>query len=121
SGGHFTRAGAVPPLTKRLLQDKGSVQELEGAAHAHRKQMFLSILLDEAQVRRLVGRFAGEWRQAATAWPGADVVLFDAVRLMLTRAASRWVGLPEDDAGLATLNRAFSAMVENAANYGPGG
>src|SRR5690606_30841979 len=53
SGGHFTRKGAVPQLTKRLLQDKGSVQELDGSAHAHRKQMFLALLLDPLQVKRL--------------------------------------------------------------------
>lgn len=39
--GRFTRRGAIPPTTLRLLQDKGSVQLLDGEAHRLRKAMFL--------------------------------------------------------------------------------
>ncbi|MER8545794.1 hypothetical protein [Mesorhizobium sp. M0684] len=39
-GDHFTRIGAMPQTTLRLLQDKGSVQALDGAAHRHRKARF---------------------------------------------------------------------------------
>ena len=40
-GDRFTRKGAMPPTAMRLLQDKGSVQQLDGLAHLHRKQMFM--------------------------------------------------------------------------------
>lgn len=39
----FTRAGSMPPTTVRLLQELGSVQLLDGAAHRQRKRMFLDI------------------------------------------------------------------------------
>ncbi len=41
SGDRFTRTGgAMPPTVLRLLQDKGSVQQLDGAAHLqHRPQV----------------------------------------------------------------------------------
>lgn len=44
----FTRVGAMPITVLKLLQDFGSVQSLEGAAHQHRKRMFLSLVTPEA-------------------------------------------------------------------------
>src|SRR5688572_22657666 len=42
--GNFTRVGAMPPTTLRLLQDKGSVQSLDGREHRHRKAMFMRMV-----------------------------------------------------------------------------
>jgi fatty-acid peroxygenase len=59
-GQSFTRAGAMPQTTLRQLQDKGSVQSLDGAAHRHRKQLFLSIMAgDPAERWRTHSRGAG--------------------------------------------------------------
>lgn len=69
-GAHFTRVGAMPGTTLRLLQDKGSVQSLDGAAHRARKAMFLSMLTGDevAHVGRLFdARFAAAWRRTQRA------------------------------------------------------
>ena len=47
-GDRFTRRHALPPTTFALIQDKGSVMVMDGQAHRHRKQMFLSLTGPEA-------------------------------------------------------------------------
>jgi cytochrome P450 len=53
--GRFTRKGAMPASVQHLLQDKGSVQSLDGDAHRQRKQMFLDVLprADSTDVREV--------------------------------------------------------------------
>ncbi|TIT01602.1 hypothetical protein [Mesorhizobium sp.] len=66
-GNHFTRNGAMPQTTMRLLQDKGSVQSLDDGAHRHRKAMFLSILLAPEQVEDFPRGVARSGRALAAA------------------------------------------------------
>lgn len=54
--GRFTRVGAMPPTTLRLLQGRGSVQQLDGDAHLQRKRLFLSVLTPaETMARDVLG------------------------------------------------------------------
>ena len=46
-GERFTRRNAMPEGTLRLLQDHGSVQQLDGQAHLHRKSLFMSFMTPE--------------------------------------------------------------------------
>jgi fatty-acid peroxygenase len=85
---HFTRNGAMPQNVLRLLQDKGSVQLLDGAPHRQRKAMFLSLLLDPSQLDRMRMLFREYWLQTIRRWEAEiDISLFDEVNLILTRAA----------------------------------
>jgi fatty-acid peroxygenase len=86
-GERFTRHGAMPQITLCLLQDKGSVPQLDGAAHRHRKAMFLSMLLAAEQIERLTGDFRREWIVAIESWKRrGEIPLFDETNLVLTRA-----------------------------------
>ncbi|HWK63984.1 MAG TPA: cytochrome P450 [Rhizobiaceae bacterium] len=119
--GHFTRKGAMPQTVLRLLQDKGSVQLLDGRRHRHRKAMFLAMLLPPAELERMRTLFRREWLLALEAWEHrGDIVLFDAVNLILTRAACAWVGIPPGERNPDTLWPELSAMIENAGSFGPG-
>src|SRR5699024_6346235 len=70
----FTRKNAMPPMTLRLLQDKGSVQTLDSRAHQHRKGMFMT-LLDSEAVRHLADAFDLEWTAQLRQWEQQDEVL----------------------------------------------
>lgn len=119
-GNHFTRNGAMPQTTMRLLQDKGSVQSLDDGAHRHRKAMFLSILLAPEQVEDLRTIFHEEWLAAVERWQRRDEIsLFEEVNLILTRSVVRWSGLPLDAKSPADLCLELSGMVENAGGVGP--
>jgi fatty-acid peroxygenase len=114
--GRFTRSGALPLSVVHLLQDAGSVQTLDGAAHDHRKLVFLATQREE-QVARLIDVFGDEWHRAAARWAGMTRVnLYRESVGVLARSATRWAGLGEAPAWLADE---LSTMVYRAATVGP--
>ncbi|MAM72245.1 hypothetical protein [uncultured Tistrella sp.] len=118
-GDRFTRRGAMPASIRHLLQDDGSVQGLDGAAHRHRKAMFTGLML-EGSIRRLAGHFAAEWRSAVPGWQTAGrVVLVRALPQLLFRAAAVWAGVPVDDAEATRRADEMEAMIVNAGRLGP--
>jgi fatty-acid peroxygenase len=90
----FTREAAMPPTVQHLLQDKGSVQALDGEDHRLRKAAFLSLMHADA-MSRLGEMFAEEWTGMLEAMPGPRrIVLHGFAREVLTRTACRWAGVP---------------------------
>lgn len=119
SGGRFTRRNAMPVNAMTLLQDRGSVQALDGAAHRHRKRMFMS-LVDPEAVGRLCELMAEEWRSRLPRWERSGrVVLFPEVEEILCRAVCDWCGVPLSGAELAQKTGWFSAMIDGAGSIGP--
>lgn len=119
--GRFTRQGAAPPTTTRLLQGKPSVHQLDGEAHHRRKAVFMQ-LLDAGSTARLVALFEEEWRARTAAWTQRpEVVLQIEAERALTAAVFRWAGLPApaSPAGLAERARELGAMIDGAGAYGP--
>ena len=117
--GRFTRRGALPPTALLLLQDKGSVATLDGAAHRHRKAMFLS-LMTAAAVDRLADIMAEEWHMRLERWARRDaVVLHDGSRAILTRAICRWASIPLAAGEAGRRTREFGAMIDGAGSVGP--
>ena len=110
--GRFTRVGALPPTTLRLLQDVGSVNQLEGEAHRKRKAGFLD-LLTEAQAHRLVEAF--EPRLQARLRRGGRFALLPTAERLLCAAALDWMGVPGvTRRDLRRRTRDCSAMVGRA-------
>lgn len=119
-GEAFTRQGAMPPTVLRLLQDKGSVQVLDGASHRHRKALFVDLLMGDAPKAAFIALFEEEWNAAMAEWAKRrEIVLFDEVNLVLTRAVCRWTGVPVDQIGAARLCHELTSMIENAGRIGP--
>jgi fatty-acid peroxygenase len=118
--GHFTRQGAMPTTTMRLLQDKGSVQQLDGAAHRHRKAMFVELLMTAEAETQLVHLFRSEWLQALDGWANRpSIVLLDEANLVLARAICGWMNVPLDGKSDADMAFELSSMIENAGSVGP--
>src|SRR5688572_3625399 len=81
----FARAGAMPMRIQKALLGVGGVQALDGAAHRHRKQLFMSLLTSD-RIGGLVEQAAEEWRRAARKWASMEqVVLYDETQELLTR------------------------------------
>ncbi|MEI7036210.1 cytochrome P450 [Fulvimonas yonginensis] len=117
--GRFTRRGAMPPTTVALLQDFGSVQRLDGPAHAHRKALFLR-LLDAPGTARMVSLFREEWRRQALHWQHASrVTLLPQAELILCRTACRWAGVPLPDDQAPRRARDLADTIEGAGASGP--
>ena len=114
----FIRTGATPPAAVALLQDAGSVRQLEGPAHRHRKRMFLGILGVDSTAR-LARIAAGEWRTRAERWPRQEqVVLRDEAEQILCRAACQWAGVALADEEVSERTRGLVAMVEGDGSVG---
>ena len=117
--GRFTRRGALPPSTLRLLQDHGSAATLDGEAHRWRKALFLS-LMAPAGLARLADLMEQEWRARILDWQGRDrVVLLEEVRAILCRAVCRWAGVPLTESAADARAAEFGAMIEGAGSAGP--
>ncbi|MBS0264502.1 MAG: cytochrome P450 [Planctomycetes bacterium] len=88
----FTREGVAPGWLKKTLFGKGGVQGLDGEAHQHRKQMFMSLMAPE-RIDRL-GSIATNWCGIyARKWAGMDqIVLYEEVNEILSRAVCDWAG-----------------------------
>lgn len=117
--GRFTRSNAMPKTTLMLLQDKGSVQLLDGEAHRWRKQMFMSLMTPGA-IRRLAEALTEQWQAAIGRWEGMDeVVLHGEVEELLCRAVCQWAGVPLPGSEARQRTREFAAMVEGSGSIGP--
>ena len=115
----FTRNGALPPTTVRLLQDKGSVQLQDGAEHHDRKAMFLAMMTPN-RLERLTEIADEEWQAQLGKWKHLDsIVLFEEVRETLCRTVCRWAGVPLAEDEVAARTREFGAMIDNASRAGP--
>lgn len=115
----FTRKAATPPTTLKLLQDRGSVQTLDGNAHRQRKKMFMS-LMSPTSIQALAQIFADEWRSRIAGWGKQQyVVLHDEAEDMLCRAACHWAGIRLTDVHASQRARAFAAMIDGAGAIGP--
>lgn len=117
--GRFTRRGAMPPTTVRLLQDIGSVQLLDGEAHRRRKGMFMS-LMGPQSIANLSERMAAQWLDRLGRWETeGTVVLHDEVEEILCRAACEWAGVPLSEPEARRRTREMEAMIEGAGSAGP--
>lgn len=115
----FTRRNAMPETTLRLLQDKGSVQQLQGEAHRVRKRLFMDLMTPEAR-QRLLDIADEEWRSRIAGWPARDpVVLLAETEEILCRAVCRWSGVPLPESEAARRTAELSAMIEGAGGVGP--
>lgn len=118
-GESFTRAGAMPQTTLRQLQDKGSVQSLDGAAHQHRKQLFLAMMGARDPAEALADAFERRWHAAVPGWRGEDMVnMHAAFGGLLCGAACDWLGIPVEDEALDRRTHEMLAMIDGAGSVG---
>ena len=115
----LARKGGAPVSAVKLLQDKGSVQQMSGQAHWRRKHMFMS-LMTPASAKQLVNEAANQWRAHIAKWETMDeVVLHYEVQDILCRAVCQWAGIPLDEAEAQQRTREFAAMIDGAGAVGP--
>ncbi len=118
--GRFTRQGAIPLTTLLPLQDRGSIQTLDGGRHRARKRLFLDLLTARDRIERLSAITVDEWHQSVHRWQRhSSIVFHDEIAQLLCRAACRWAGVPLADAEVAARTHAFVEMVEGAGRVGP--
>jgi fatty-acid peroxygenase len=114
----FTRRRAMPLTTLKLLQDKGSVQQLEGEAHRVRKAMFTRMLDAEAD-RRLAGRVEEAMRRRIPEWAARGrFPLLGAMREAICRAVCDEAGVPLAERDVPRRAAELGALVDGAGSVG---
>jgi fatty-acid peroxygenase len=117
---HLTRVGAMPWTVLKLLQDKNSVQQLDGTPHLHRKAVFVAHLMDDGKVETLAALFRQEWLAALPQWRAqGEVDLMSASNRLFTQAAIRWTAIPDGWFRIDELATKLADMVENTGHFGP--
>ncbi|MEI4469715.1 cytochrome P450 [Frigidibacter sp. MR17.24] len=117
-GHSLTRRGAMPATVLRLLQDKGSVQGLDDAAHLHRKAMFVRLLMSRDGIDSFLAIFREQLRQAVEIWVRlGEIRLHDELSELLARSACRWLGLPGES---WPDWQVLAMMIDQAGGTGPG-
>ncbi|WP_150299183.1 cytochrome P450 [Pseudomonas profundi] len=117
--GRFTRKMSMPPMTLMSLQDVGSVMTLDGAAHEHRKKMFMSLMGPDS-LGEIVSIFERNWRDRLSVWeqqPG--ITLHHEVEELLCRTVCEWAGIALQDVEVRDRTRELSAMIAGAGAVGP--
>lgn len=117
--GRFTRKGAMPMLTLKLLQDKGSVQTLDGTDHLARKEMFMSLMSPES-IAGLCTAVRSDWLRQLEKWQQKDeIVLLTEVQGILARAVMSWAGLEFSEVEARLRTQEFNAMISGSGSVGP--
>lgn len=114
----FARKGALPKRIQKTLFGMNAIQSMDGAAHRHRKRLFLSIMEPDRidQLNRIAKKI---WKDHAKEWENKDIVLFDEAASILCRAACIWSGIPVSKKDAGILAKDLSAMVDAFGAIGP--
>ena len=113
------RTVAMPGRVQKTLLGVGGVQGLDGEAHHHRKQLFMS-LMSPPSIRTLSDLVASRWRERIHAWEQARrVVLFDEIGQILCQAVSQWAGIPTSQSQVPGRTAQLHAMIDGPAAAGP--
>jgi fatty-acid peroxygenase len=115
----FERSKALPEPVRSTLVGAGAVHTLDGAAHRHRKHLFVS-LLEGPGLDDLVAAVGRAWDRAVPRWQDeGEIVVLDATAEVLLEGVWEWVGL--DPAGIDTPRVAHDllAMVDGFGSLGP--
>ncbi|HAN20445.1 MAG: cytochrome [Clostridiales bacterium GWF2_36_10] len=108
----FQRYDAAPKRVQKTLLGLNAIQSMDGQAHIHRKNLFLSIMALPKQ-KQLAEIFIYEWQESIIKWESLNnVVLFNEVEYILFRAACRWAGVPFMESEVKQRAEDFGAMID---------
>jgi fatty-acid peroxygenase len=118
-GPGLVRQGAAPRRLQRTLFGVGGVQGLDGAAHRHRKAVFVS-LLAPPRSDALAAVFLGRLRDALPEWERRpEITLFDELGPLLCAAVCEWAGVPLPPADVVPRSTQLEALIAGGASAGP--
>ncbi len=115
----FSRQGAAPDAAMKTLFGVGGVQGLDGEEHRHRKEMFMA-LASGASVDSMGEAFEATLDEYARHWMAMrQIVVYEQMQEILTRAACEWAGVPVALGELSRRTRQISSLFDHAGSKGP--
>lgn len=78
------------------------------------------LLMSSERIAQLIETAAGEWRSFARKWARTkQLVLYEELHELLTRAACSWAGVPLAESEVASRTREITALFDYAGAIGP--
>lgn len=115
----FKREGVAPNRVAETLFGKKGVQTLDGDAHKHRKQVFMSLMSRE-RLQILNEIHAKQWENALDKWQQMEEIeLYEETLEIMCRTACEWAGVPVEEEEIKKLADDLRAMFESATAVGP--
>ncbi|WP_214701072.1 MULTISPECIES: cytochrome P450 [unclassified Exiguobacterium] len=112
----FMRQDAAPKRLLKTLFGEDGVQTLDGAAHTHRKHMFMSLMTKE-NIDRLLRLTHREWKQIEQS--EEEVVLYDVSQQVLMKAVCEWAGVPLAPEEVVRRTDEMRLLFESGTSLGP--
>lgn len=113
----FVRQDAAPKRLLKTLFGEDGVQTLDGAAHAHRKKMFMSLMFP-GNIERLTRLVSREWERALDAAED-ETILYHMAQEVLMRAVCEWAGVPLDEHEVKQRTDEMRLLFESGTALGP--
>lgn len=118
-GERFQRNGAAPMRIQKTLFGVNAIQSMDGEAHLHRKQLFMSLMTSE-NYKKLTELVNQQLEIHLDKWTSMDqVILFDEVNEILCKTACSWAGVPIEESEVKERAEDFSSMVDAFGKIGP--
>lgn len=115
----FKRNGAAPKRLQKTLFGEGGVQALDGDAHRHRKQAFMS-LMTAANIGKLTDELDHVWQHQIAKWQNREQVeFFYEANELLCRAACTWAGVPLQENEVGERTQGFMSLINSGGAIGP--
>lgn len=115
----FYRNGATPKRVQKTLFGVGAIQSMDGEAHIHRKNLFMS-LMSESHQNQLAMLTIDRLQDSIKEWENKEhIVLFDEVSEILCRVACQWAGVPFKEYEVKERAEDFTLMVDAFGAVGP--
>ncbi|MFS0907160.1 cytochrome P450 [Priestia aryabhattai] len=115
----FKRKDAAPNRIVQTLFGENGVQSLDGKAHKHRKEMFMSTMSPN-RIAKLIDSTKKQWKIAIDKWEQMDeVTLYEEVQEIMCRTACEWTGVSIKEEKVKELTKDLAAMFESPASIGP--
>jgi len=115
----FQRNGAAPKRIQKTLFGENAIQTMDGPAHIHRKQLFLSLMTPQHQ-KQLAELVMKRWEASIVKWEDSKkIVLFDEAKEILCQIACYWAGVPLVESEIKSRAEDFSSMVDAFGAVGP--
>ncbi|MRG86123.1 cytochrome P450 [Salinibacillus xinjiangensis] len=115
----FQRKGAAPNRIQQTLFGANAIQTMDGEAHLHRKQQFMSLMTRPHQ-KELANMVVQEFEQSIHKWELAEQVnLFEESQVILCRVACNWAGIPIQEAEVTDRAKDFISMIYSFGDIGP--
>lgn len=115
----FEKKNAIPKRIQKTLFGENGIQTMDGEAHLHRKQLFLSLVTPPKQ-KQAAELVKEQWRASVGKWEDAHrVILFEEAQQILCRMACQWAGVPLQESEVEERAHDFGALVDAFGAVGP--